>query len=69
VPHSVLEAIKSGQWDFEPEPQEVWEYAATEALPGTNQKVKVLALRVELGLPLWHPEDRRTFDFRNLRDD
>ena len=61
VPNSVLDAIKMGIWDFEPEDAED-EYDSTEALPGTNAKLDVLAKRVKQGLPLWHPEDRRAFD-------
>ena len=62
MPHSVLDAIKMGIWDYEPEEEEVREYDATEALPGTNEKLSILANRVERGLPLWHPEDRVTYD-------
>ena len=68
MPHSVLEAIKMGMWDYEPEPPASSEYQATEALPGTNEKLSVLAQH-RRGLPLWHPEDRRTFDNRAPRDD
>ena len=35
---------------------------ATEALPGTEEKLAILSARVARGLPLWHPRDRRTFD-------
>jgi hypothetical protein len=31
----------------------------TEALPGTQDKVSVLAERARLGLSLWHPRDAR----------
>lgn len=62
MPHSVLEAIKLGIWDFEPERQEASEYNATRALPGTDEKLETMARRVRQGQPLWHPEDRRTYD-------
>jgi hypothetical protein len=62
VPHSVLEAIKLGIWDFEPENQDSSEYSATRALPGTDEKLRVMADRVSQGKPLWHPDDRRTYD-------
>lgn len=64
MPHSVIEAIKLGLWDFEPDTDTEGEddFSATEALPGTNAKLEVLALRVESGLPLWHPSDRLTFE-------
>ncbi len=62
LPQSVLEAIKMGIWDYEPEPEEALEFDATEALPGTEEKLSVLARRVQAGLPLWHPRDRRSFE-------
>ncbi|MBX3415283.1 MAG: hypothetical protein KF708_21540 [Pirellulales bacterium] len=55
---SVLDAIKEGVWDFEPEMVEDTQYAPTQAIPGSVQKVMVLAERLERGLPLWHPADR-----------
>ena len=60
--NSVLEAIKAGIWDYEPEQAQQDEYASTEALPGSDSKLDVLANRLAHGLPLWHPEDRQTFN-------
>jgi hypothetical protein len=62
VPHSVLDAIKQGVWDFEPEDRDNCEFASTEAMPGSHEKLEVLSERVSRGLPLWHPRDRRTYD-------
>lgn len=62
VPESVLEAIKDGNWDFEPHDCCQDDYDKTGALPGTREKLDVLAERLESGLPLWHPEDRQTYD-------
>ncbi|MFT5523558.1 MAG: hypothetical protein ACI9HK_001506 [Pirellulaceae bacterium] len=62
MPHSVLEAIKMGIWDYEPDDSEEETYEPTVALPGTDEKLDILAERVALGLPLWHPGDRRTYD-------
>lgn len=62
MPSSVLDAIKMGIWDFEPDSEEQVDYASTRALPGSDKKLQILAARVEQGLPLWHPEDRRSFD-------
>jgi hypothetical protein len=62
VPQSVLDAIKMGIWDFEPEQHDSHEYEPTGALPGTDEKLSVLSERVRRGLPLWHPGDRRTYD-------
>lgn len=33
-------------------------FVPTEAPAGSRAKLKTLAERVQLGLPLWHPEDR-----------
>ena len=62
VRESVLDAIRQGQWNFEPETVESNEFDSTEALPGSDEKISALATRAEEGLPLWHPEDRRSFD-------
>jgi hypothetical protein len=61
-PNSVLDAIKMGIWDFEPDACKRSEFNATQALPGTAEKLTVLAKRLQLGLPLWHPDDRKTYD-------
>jgi hypothetical protein len=68
VAASILEAIKAGIWDFEPEDRRSGIFQPTEALPGTNEKLEVMASRVRLGLPLWHPDDRRTFDRSDVFD-
>ena len=60
--NSVLDAIKLGLWDFEPQDVEVEEFRATGAMPGTTDKLTVLADRVRQGLPLWHPMDRQDSD-------
>jgi hypothetical protein len=62
VAKSVLDAIKQGIWDFEPESIEEQRFSATRAMPGTDEKVEVLAARLEAGLPLWHGEDRSDWD-------
>ena len=64
---SVLEAIKQGDWSFEPSegPGSVAREGgppATTAMPGTAEKLDVLAERLQRGLPLWHPADRRSFN-------
>jgi hypothetical protein len=61
VPQSVLEAIRMGQWDFEPGAS-VSPVRPTGAMPGTTAKLDVLAERLRLGLPLWHPRDRVSYD-------
>ncbi len=62
MPQSVLEAIKMGMWDYEPNNEEQQEHEPTKALPGTDEKLTILAARVQSGLPLWHPSDRRSYD-------
>ena len=62
VPYTVIDAIKQGVWDFEPRDEESESFDATAALPGSQEKLCVLAARVAQGLPLWHPSDRLTFE-------
>lgn len=59
---SVLDAIRDGRWDYEPEKLAADDYTATRAMPGTRAKLDVLAMRAEQGLPLWHDEDRMSYD-------
>ncbi len=58
MPKSILEAIKEGQWDFEPPEVHSDLFRGADAMPGTWEKVEILAERVRCGLPLWHPDDR-----------
>jgi hypothetical protein len=51
-----------GIWDFEPESLSGNRYSATEAMPGTAEKLEILAERLQRGLPLWHPSDRVEYD-------
>lgn len=62
MPDSVLDAIKLGIWDYEPQDVEGGDFDATRALPGTERKLEVLAERLANGLPLWHSQDRRSYD-------
>jgi len=62
VVKSVLDAIKEGYWDFEPAAVEERRFNATRAMPGTDEKLEVLAERVKAGLPLWHGGDRTAYD-------
>lgn len=59
---SVLQAIREGQWNYEPDFSQQQEFDSTPALPGSVEKVATLATRAETGLPLWHPQDRLSFD-------
>lgn len=58
MPKSVLEAIKMGIWDFEPAEIEFARFEASNAMPGTQEKLMILAERAQRGLPLWHVADR-----------
>ena len=62
MPNSVLEAIREGIWDYEPNTADRRDYASTKALPGSVEKLDILAKRIKEGLPLWHPDDRQTYD-------
>jgi hypothetical protein len=62
VPRSIIEAIKQGDLTFEPNKQPLVNVKATKAMPGTTEKLDVLASRVARGEPLWHPGDRQTYD-------
>jgi len=61
VARTVFDAIKEGNWNFELEESNK-PSPATAALPGTREKLTILAARLREGLPLWNPEDRRTYD-------
>ena len=59
---NVLDAIRDGDWFFEPEEVDSKLYPATMAIPGTEEKLEVLAARVRAGLPLWHRSDRADYE-------
>ena len=59
---NVLDAIRDGDWFFEPDEVDPRLYPATSAVPGTDEKLEVLAARVRAGLPLWHKSDRPDYD-------
>ena len=60
--HSLLEAIRQGNWEFEPAGQDAQKVPPTPAMPGSKEKLAILAERLLLGLPLWHDSDRRTYN-------
>ena len=65
VSKSVLDAIREGDWFFEPPAVEANRFNATEAIPGTQEKLAVLAARARAGLPLWHEQDRADYENPN----
>jgi hypothetical protein len=58
----VIEAIQDGEWNFEPNNPHQGEFRATDAVPGSREKLDILARRIRMGLPLWHPNDRHAED-------
>ena len=62
---TVFEAIlKYGHdEDWLPE-QEQANFSSTDAPAGSPEKIEILRRRIELGLPLWHDDDR--FDYNGL---
>lgn len=62
MPNSILDAIKQGIWDYEPHKVGREDYDSTRAMPGTDEKLKVLAERLLMGQPLWHPSDSSEYD-------
>jgi len=59
---NILDRIRQGEWDCEPECVEEGLFDATIAMPGTDEKLSVMAARVEAGLPLWHGCDRTEYE-------
>ena len=59
---SVLEAIAQGDWNYEPEEVDENRYDSTGAMPGTDEKLSVMAKRVAAGLPIWHEQDRTEYN-------
>lgn len=55
---NVFEAILKYGHDEDFEPQQSEEFSPTDAPAGSAEKIEELRRRVELGLPLWHTEDR-----------
>jgi hypothetical protein len=42
-------------------PVETDEFSCTDAPAGSREKIETLAQRIQQGVPLWHPEDRRDY--------
>ncbi len=59
---SVLEAIKEGEWSYEPECVDEECFQSTSAIPGSIEKLSVMAARIEAGLPLWHGHDKMHYN-------
>ena len=55
---NVFETILKYGHDEDFSPSVTAEFEATEAPAGSREKLDVMAERLQLGLPIWHPEDR-----------
>ncbi len=58
---NVFEAILECGHDEDFVPVTTKEFAPTQAPAGSAEKLAIMARRIELGLPLWHPEDRSDY--------
>lgn len=58
-PQTVLDAIRMKLWNYEPGEIDAEDFEACPSMPGTPDKLTMLAERVRRGLPLWHPADRQ----------
>ena len=58
---NVFEAILECGHDEDFLPVESSEFGSTEAPAGSRAKIDILAERVLLGQPLWHPNDRSDY--------
>lgn len=56
---NVFDAIRRYGHDEDFQPQILGNWRPTNAVAGTTQKVEVLRSRVELGVPLFHPNDNQ----------
>jgi len=60
--HNVFDEIQEMGHDEFFIPAVTDEFCPTDAPAGSPAKVQVLAERVRKGLPLWHPEDRMSYN-------
>ena len=49
MPTSVLEAIREGYWDYEPNKTDDSQFDSTRAMPGSKEKLDVMAERIASG--------------------
>jgi hypothetical protein len=60
--NNVFEAILKYGHDEDFAPEESERFEQTDAPAGSTEKIEVLRRRIELGLPLWHKEDRKDYN-------
>ena len=64
---NVLDAIRDGDWFYEPEEIDPKRYSRRRPQsPAREEKLEIFAERVRAGLPLWHESDRA--DYEEPRD-
>lgn len=61
---NVFDAILKYGHDEDFYPEASSDFSPTDAPAGSPEKIEILRNRIELGLPLWHDEDR--FDYTDL---
>ncbi len=55
---NVFDAILEFGHDEDFAPSENDEFTPTEAPAGSAEKLEILARRIQMGVPVWHPDDR-----------
>jgi len=65
----VFEAILQCGHDEDFVPQETDDFTPTDAPAGSPAKIRILAERIQKGLPLWHPQDRSDYSGLTGLDD
>jgi len=58
---NVFDAILQFGHDEDYTPHLSEQFSPTDAPAGSNEKLDILARRIEQGLPLWHPDDRSDY--------
>ena len=61
-PKTIAEAFRMVGHDEDFEPTITEDFLPTDAPAGSKEKLEVLRKRVELGQPLWHRDDRASYD-------
>lgn len=64
MPESIFDYLKRYEQGFEvdAEAEKSEDFRPTQDMPGTDAKIETMARRAFLGLPLWHPQDRRSYN-------
>ena len=60
--HNVFEAIAGEGHEESFVPVETNEFEPTDLAAGSREKLELLRRRVEMGVPMWHDEDRSDYD-------